>query len=769
MQYIFKVLNKVVLLSGKASDRGWFWIVCWVFVTSDLYAQSPPTLEVPNPLRTAQSIYQNRTIRPDNLNDRYTHMEELLEAGQFKALVVEGMSLYLLDSTQERLLVLLTEAARLEGDKVLFLRMLGNLKQLHPLNGTAWVIEALNAQQQGRSDEEVRALLQQALARESTLSAAWYHLALLEARQSRFKKAIKASDRALRYAADPYDAAMLYGFLQIQKRKPAYVRALSLFELALRSETEGLAGLYAGYCAYMLDRGAYADRLLSEFSLKYPRYPLAYILRASRFASLGDHAGAIHLLQTMLSKAGDSFPYMRQAGLEEVLGNLQSALPDSLQLHKRLRAISEVLLFDDRCLTERLYTDLLRTSSDTCIDRTIVIWSAIGFSGPCTAPALSSIGAAYACDTSSIFLNALLASVYMELNQKDYAYYYLQSAIAYGARYPDMLRSAAVMAHGRKEYATARKYFEWLKPTLSNDPVLWSSYATTLLAFGDTVAAQDLFERSAAAKPMVSEPFEAMARLYASQGHFQAALNMADEAIRRNSDANLYYLRAVLRDTLGFDANVEEDLLASLEMNAEYLPALQKLADYYHSHARMIEYGKALEVLLLAGQSGNLHQYIDHLLDEQDTVKAFHTLSQFIVRYPDDTLAKKVAIVGLVRMRRLQEATVLCEQLLDTTQGEASSLKAALLCCHMMSGQNRRASEMLQKEKNNVDPSFEMARSLYLLLQYGDGLIHQKQWPARLEPQAEVWMLGEMLKSIAGTRGIISQVPLVTIAPWIGF
>jgi tetratricopeptide (TPR) repeat protein len=734
---------------------------------SEASAQLPPALEMPDPLRTAKSIYQNRIIRPDDLQAQYLRLEELLEEGAYRTMLQEGMSLYMLDSTQERLLVLMAEAARLGNDQALFYRMVGNIKQLYPLNGTAWVIEAIAAQQQGMDDNAVKKLLDQALRREATLSTAWYQVALLESRQKHEKKALTAAKKALRYASVPYDAAMLYGFLLLQKSTPSYRKALPLFELALRSEKEGLAGVYAGYCAFMLGKGTYADSILTSFSVKYPRFPLAYILRAAHYNSLHENAKTITVLRAMLQNAGENYPYMRHAGLTEILNRMDRGILDSVAVHTRLKAVGEVLLLDDACLTERVYKDLSHLGGDTCLDHTIVIWSAVGFSGGCTEKALGSINAAYACDTISIFIQALLASIYQELNQPDYALYYLQAAIAYGGRYPDLLFSAATLAKERGQYLLSKQYFEELKPELSSNPVLWSAYAVTLMATGDTASAQALFERTIAVQPPFSEPYKALAAIYASKGSFQAALNMADEALRRQQDATVYYLRAKLRDTLGFDSNVEEDLIACLELSPHFIPALQQLAVHYRNNLRLPEYCKAVEVLLLSGRGEELPYYVDYLLEIQDSGRAMKSINQLKQDFPNDRNALKAAAFGYVRLRQWEEAATVYTEIQRMGDTTFSYLKVAVLCCYLMTGDKERTYEMIEKERFNPDPSFQIARGLFLLYQFGRSTVHPNFWPLTLEPQADTAVLGQLLRMIAGNRGVIAQVPLATIAPWL--
>lgn len=731
------------------------------------YSQTVPIPNVfgvsPNPLETAKSIYQSRSINPDNYTERLKKIEELFEQGEYLKVQEESKAVLMLDSINERLLVLMAETSRILGDTMSMNRYAQRLNYHHPLNTSAFVIPAVYYLQ---SDQVQKAedLLNDAFKRDKNDPYANYYMSILSAEKGDLNKALKWASKSLKYAENPYDAAMFYGYLLLSKPKPKYREALKYFDLVSMHDPKGTSSIYQGYCLYMCEEWDESALKLKSFLLKVPDHPLSLMLLASIEANRNQTSASLEYLKALQKALQESQYFIKEAGFSEILKALEDMSEDSPAKKELLLALSDIFILDDRCITSKVL-ERYQSGIFYCEHFKVVLLSVIGFSGQEAKEGLKWIDRAYACDTSSIFTNMLISSLYIQMNNMEYALAFNEKAIEYGADNFQVFYTAALLASRLEKYGRALDLYGIAVSKRENYAPLHTDYAMCALASGDSSLAYQQANLSVKLQPTFPAPYRLLSQLYFSKQEFQKSLDYIDQAIHRGAEAEDYYHRALLRDTLGFDSNVEDDLKRAYLLDSSMVKASYRLGligwDKSHYESAVYYFKSAA----LQGHLPSLKSYGQLLVWMNDTLAWDYMLQQL----RKDKRFSQNQLLSLARSFTLEGqyflANTLYENALKNSTLEYKDQAEMILCRLALSDtSNAQSAFRAISEGYQSRESYLVIKNLIALK---TGAINPSgfEWPQSIEMQLSQSSFVVLAKLVMQNLKI-SPEQMHTWAPW---
>jgi tetratricopeptide (TPR) repeat protein len=553
--YLIFLLNYVIAVAQQNPDLGRF-------------------IQPVQPAKSAREIYLNRNLPPDDYQAQIKAIEEWFREGDYQRVARKSEDLLKLDSTLELPLIFAAESYRLMDEVDTSLYYTEKIKRHHPLLAAPYLIDALIAYRAGKL-KEMNQQLEEAQKREPESSYLFHYKAIYHAELGQLREARSFARKMLRQtgALDPV-ALQVNGVLELSKKSPNYKKAYRWLKKSMElNPSDDLLG-YLAYCSFELEKHQDCIDYLKALNQKPEKQVGSLGLQALAQLNLGRNDEAFQTLlmaDSVLAKV--AYFNLKILGLREVFAEIKHLPPSEARAF--YISWARILFFNRSDDFDVIAFYLWQ--KPYCARGKWFIVAAAEHPHSKVKKAMSHLSSAYYCDSTSVFLNAVIADYYTQMNNPDEALFFLQRAIDRGLNYPDIfyVHSLLHLAIGDTTQALAnlRKAIDLNK----NLPVVWFEYSKLLINHGESEKGTEALQSCIELNPTFSAPYRLLSELLYREGAFNRSLTAIDDAIRREPLAEDYLLRAKLRDTLGFDSNIEEDLREAFNKNAD----LVELQEFY--------------------------------------------------------------------------------------------------------------------------------------------------------------------------------------------
>jgi predicted Zn-dependent protease len=553
--YLIFLLNCVVAVAQQNPDLGRF-------------------IQPVQPAKSAKEMYLNRNLSPDDVEAQLKVIEEWLREGEYALALKKSEELLKLDSTLEQPLTFAAEASRLLNDFGKAAQYIEQIKRSNPLSAAPYLIEALIAYHSGRLEEMV-VYLDQAKKREPQSSYLYHYYALYHFGMGNINKAKRLGKSMLKQSKDHLaEAYRLNGLLEINSPNPNWKKAFKLLKVAAELAPTYDLTIPLAYAAYEVKEYHTCLNYLDQFHKQPATHIGPLTLKAMahfQLNQLEQASQSLHLADSLLNTIQDL--NLRIVGLKELYKEVKD-LPIA-EAKPFLFVWAQTMYYDH----EVQYPFARRSlrDRDYCDKSKWFLLTAANHSMKKNRHALFHLQWAYKCDTLSPFLNFFVMTIYNLKEDHESAHYFLKRSIEYGLNYGEAYYLNAQYYKMEEDTAEVLSNF---KKALELSPymgLIWYEYGAYLLSIGDSVAGIEALEKCLSFNPANANPYRLLSQTLYNRSSFNRSLTAIDDAIRREPQAEDYLLRAKLRDTLGFDSNIEEDLKEALNKNAD----LVELQEFY--------------------------------------------------------------------------------------------------------------------------------------------------------------------------------------------
>lgn len=718
--------------------------LCLLIICPGSFAQQIPDLKrFVQPIKPAQSakeIYLNRNVSPDDYATQVKLIDELFIEGDYTRALQRCESLLKLDSTLDHPLIIAAESCRLMNDFQKASYYSGQIRRFHPILAAPYLIDALLAYQSNNLQEMLRQL-QEAEKREPKSSYLHHYYTLYFFEKGELNKAKQSAKRMLKYSTDQLaEAFKINALLDMSKPPVNWKKAHQFLKLAVDLGFKENLCIPLAYSAYHIKEYETCLNYLDEFH----KEPLAYAgplaLQAMAQFQLNQPekaARSIQIADSLLHTVQDL--NLRIVGLKELYKEVKE-MPIA-EARPYLFLWAQTMYFDH----EVQYPLARRSLHDKsyCDKSKWFLLTAANHPRKKGRHALLHLQWAYKCDTLSPFLNLYVMTIFSQNEDHESAHHFLKKSIENGLNYSEAYYLNALYY---KEFGDTTETLANFKKAIKMNPhlgIIWYEYGEYLLSLGDSSTGIEALEKCLSFNPTSSKPFRLISQALFKQSAFNKSLAAIDDAIRREPLPEDFLLRAKLRDTLGFKANIEEDLIKAHELDPENVDILGYYIRWLNLQQRQPE---ALQ--MMTRHCFQVLQWNELLRVCEKSDSTLQYLEQFALSCGlPDSLSEQMAEFYLQKENLLEAGLWF-----SRGKKQNSDFKAAL--CYINAGAIIKARSITDFASTH-NQKMQWLRNVIELKEKGPELVDQLNWKLELTPMDPI--SEQLLKKLIGQLGLNTQ------------